>query len=67
MFGVVPHIRLLQKLEHYGIKGKILEWIKAWFTQRQQCEAVEGETSGKAHEKRGVPQKKTMYMVTYIL
>jgi len=52
-FNVVPHI---QKLEHYGIKGKILEWIKAWLTQRQQCVAVEGETSGKAHVKSGVPQ-----------
>ena len=41
-FDVVPHIRLLQKLEHYGIKGKILEWIKAWLTQCQQCVAVEG-------------------------
>jgi hypothetical protein len=50
-FDVVPHIRLLRKLEHYGIKGKILEWI----TQRQQCVAVEGETSGKAHVKPGVP------------
>jgi hypothetical protein len=27
------------------------EWIKAWLTQRQQCVAVEGETSGKAHVK----------------
>jgi hypothetical protein len=35
-------------LEHYGIKGKILEWMMAWFTQRQQCVVVEGETSGKA-------------------
>ena len=48
-FDVVPHIRLLRKLEHYGIKGKILEWMRAWFTQRQQCVVVEGETSGKAH------------------
>jgi len=50
-FDVIPHIRLLRKLEHYGIKGKILEWI----TQHQQCVAVEGETSGKAHVKPGVP------------
>jgi methylaspartate ammonia-lyase len=55
-FDVVPHIRLLRKLEHYGIKGKILEWIRAWLTQRQQCVAVEGETSGEAHVKPGVPQ-----------
>ena len=55
-FDVVPHIRLLRKLEHCGIKGKILEWIRAWLTQRRHCVAVEGETSGKAHVKSGVPQ-----------
>jgi hypothetical protein len=36
-FDIVPHIRLLRKLEHYGIKGKIFEWIRAWLTQCRQC------------------------------
>ena len=55
-FDVVPHIRLLRKLEHYGIKGKILEWIRAWLTQCQQCVPVDSETSGKVHAKSGIPQ-----------
>jgi hypothetical protein len=32
-FDIVPHIRLLRTLEHYGIKGKIFEGIRAWLTQ----------------------------------
>ena len=31
-FDSVPHARLLVKLESYGIKGKLLEWIKAFLT-----------------------------------
>ena len=61
---VVPHIRLLRKLEHYGIKGKILEWIRAWC---QQCVAVEGETSGKAHVKSGVPQVTVLGPLMFLL
>ena len=60
-FDIGPHIRLLRKLEHYRIKGKILEWIRAWLTQCRQCVAVEGETSGKAHVKSGVPAPKEQF------
>ena len=66
-FDVVPHIRLLRKLEHYGINGKILEWIKAWLTQRQQCVAVEGETSGNAQVKSGVPQGTVLGPLMFLL
>jgi len=27
-FDTVPHQRLLAKISNYGIKGKVLEWIK---------------------------------------
>ena len=37
-FDVVPHMGLLRKLEHYGIKGKILEWIRTCrLTQHRVC------------------------------
>ena len=29
-FDKVPHHRLLNKLYHYGIRGKIHEWISTW-------------------------------------
>ena len=54
-------------MEYYGIKGKLLEWIKAWFTQRQQCVAVEGETSRKAHVKPGVPQGTVLGPLMFLL
>lgn len=66
-FDVVPHIRLLRKLEHYGINGKIIEWVKAWLTQRQQCVAVEGETSTNAFVKSGVPQGTVLGPLMFLL
>lgn len=30
-FDTVPHKRLLVKLEAYGIKGKLLKWIEAFY------------------------------------
>lgn len=66
-FDVVPHIRLLRQLEHYGIKGKILEWIRVWLTQRPQYVAVEGETSGKAHVKSSVPQGTVLGPLMFLL
>ncbi|XP_071132943.1 uncharacterized protein [Mytilus edulis] len=66
-FDVVPHIRLLRRLEHYGINGKIIEWVKAWLTQRQQCVAVEGETSTNAFVKPGVPQGTVLGPLMFLL
>jgi hypothetical protein len=38
----VPHIRLLKKLEGYGITGKILGWIKNFLTDRKQKVVLNG-------------------------
>ena len=35
-FDKVPHLRLLQKLEFYGIRGHLLNWIKPFLTNHSQ-------------------------------
>ena len=55
-FDTVPHQRLIQNLNHYCIRGNILEWIKCWLTSRTQHVVVEGESSDPAYVKSGVPQ-----------
>ena len=30
VFDKVDHIRLISKLEHYGVKGKLNRWIENW-------------------------------------
>ena len=35
-FDKVPHRRLLNKIESYGIKGRILDWVKSFLKDREQ-------------------------------
>ena len=53
---VVPHQRLLRKLDHYGIRGSTLLWIQNFRTTRSQKVVVDGSFSDTAHVGSGVPQ-----------
>jgi methylaspartate ammonia-lyase len=44
-FDTVPHQRLVNKMEHYGIKGNTHRWVSSWLTQRHQRVCVDGEES----------------------
>ena len=66
-FDVVPHQRLLQKLNFYGIWGPLLQWIEKWLTTRTQRVVVEGETSNAAQVKSGVPQGTVLGPLMFLL
>ena len=55
-FDRVPHKRLPVKLDHYGIRGDALNWIRAFLTDRTQRVIVEGAESDPAPVCSGVPQ-----------
>ena len=55
-FDSVPHLRLLNKLQSYGISGKLLAWIKAFLTDRKQQVVLEGCYSEWTDVACGVPQ-----------
>jgi hypothetical protein len=55
-FDTVPHRRLIQKLECYGITGKLLKWIKSFLTNRKQRVALNGFLSMWKLVLSGVPQ-----------
>ena len=55
-FDTVPHIRLLNKLKFYGIRGPLHHWISAWLTRRERRVVVDGESSNATPVKSGVPQ-----------
>ena len=55
-FDKVPHHRLATKLDHYGIRGKLLQRITSFLEGRSQQVLVEGQSSPSAPVTSGVPQ-----------
>ena len=55
-FDRVPHKRLLLKLQFYGIRGEVLQWISAFLTGRTQRVLIEGQSSSTSLVTSGVPQ-----------
>ena len=55
-FDVVPHNRLLNKLNRYGINNKTHIWISGFLKHRVQRVVVGGEHSTWTNVASGVPQ-----------
>ena len=55
-FNTVHHSVLLNKLEHYGIKGTALKWFTSYLTDRQQDVSVNGHCSNYLSITCGVPK-----------
>ena len=54
-FDTVNHEILLNKVEHYGIRGTILHWIKNYLTNRKQFVEYNGLRSTMQNISCGVP------------
>ena len=55
-FNMVPHNKLLHKLNHYGVRGPIHKWLTNFLTKRKMRVVLEGKASGEATVDSGVPQ-----------
>ena len=55
-FDTVPHQCLLTKLDHIGIRGDLLTWIKGFLTNRRQHVVCDGAASDWVKVISGVPQ-----------
>ena len=55
-FDRVSHPILLAKLRRMGVKGKLLEWIKAWLSDRRQAVKIAGALSDWTEVPSSVPQ-----------
>jgi len=66
-FDKVPHQLLTQKLDHYGVRGNLLQWIQSFLTNRNQRVLVEGHTSQTARVTPGVPQGSVLGPLLFVL
>ena len=52
----VNHVILFDKLEHYGIRGLALDWIRSYFSNRKQYVEYNGHRSSRNEISCGVSQ-----------
>ena len=66
-FDTVNHKILLDKLEHYGIRGNLLNWFHSYLTDRKQFVSINGQNSDLMDITCGVPQGSVLGPLLFLL
>jgi hypothetical protein len=66
-FDTVNHYILLQKLDHYGIRGVVKEWFRSYLDNRKQFVSIGSASSELEEVRTGVPQSSVLGPLLFLI
>ena len=66
-FDTVNHHILIEKLDHYGIRGCINKWFQSYLSDRKQFVSINGFNSKESNMEHGVPQGSVLGPLLFLL